>query len=623
MTTIPQRLAALREQMQQAGVSAYIVPGTDPHNSEYMASHWAEMQWISGFQGETGTAVITLTEALLWTDSRYYLQAEQELQGTTVRLMRESDIDCPTIAQWLRDNVQGTVAVNAEMYTVNAYRQLKESFGTLQLTACDLIRPIWTDNRPDIPMNPLYIYDDQYAGESVESKLAHVRQVLKDENAQALLIAALDEIGWLLNIRGTDVDFTPCVIAYVVVENDRCTLFVNSRKVNTEDAAALQRKGVSLLPYEAIYDYLRHLSADTVLMDGNRVNEALYEAVTGSTVRLFTPCPVQRMMSVKNETEIQGERLAMIEDGVALTRFFRWLDRWQEERDSEETELTLAARLHDYRAQGRHFTDDSFSTIAGWNANGAIVHYHAEEGKCAAIKGSGVLLLDSGGQYLDGTTDITRTVWIGDEKQISDQLRHDYTLVMKGHIALARARFPKGTRGNQLDILAHQYMWQEGITYGHGTGHGVGHFMGCHEGPANIRTDNNTNPIRLGNIFSDEPGIYRTGEYGIRTENLILTVKAGSQKVAFDNLQAMSNDTNKTNVNIYRPLSARTTGEEYYEFETLTLCFYDTRLLDLAMLTEDEKAWLNAYHQRVYTTLAPHLNNDEKAFLCEKCRQLP
>ena len=607
MTTIPQRLTALRERMQQAGISACIVPGTDPHNSEYMASHWAEMQWISGFQGETGTAVITLTEALLWTDSRYYLQAEKELQGTTVRLMRESDIDCPTIAQWLQKNVQGTVAVNAEMYTVNAFQQLKESIGSLPLTTCDLIRPIWTDNRPDIPMNPLYIYDDIYVGESVEDKLMRVRQVLKDENAQALLIAALDEVGWLLNIRGTDVDYTPCVIGYVIVENDRCTLFADARKVSGQDAATLQRKGVSLLPYEAIYDYLRHLSADTVLMDGNRVNEALYEAVTGSTVRLITPCPVQRMMSVKNETEIQGERLAMIEDGVALTRFFRWLDRWQEERDSEETELTLAARLHDYRAQGRHFTDDSFCTIAGWNANGAIVHYHAEEGKCATIKGSGVLLLDSGGQYLDGTTDITRTIWIGDEKQISDQLRHDYTLVMKGHIALARARFPKGTRGNQLDVLAHQYMWQEGITYGHGTGHGVGHFMGCHEGPANIRTDNNTNPIRLGNIFSDEPGIYRTGEYGIRTENLILTVKAGSQNIISP---------------VYHPLSDRTTGEEYYEFETLTLCFYDTRLLNLTMLTADEKAWLNAYHRCVFDTLSPHLDKEDRDFLKEKCQEL-
>lgn len=608
MTTIPQRLTALREQMKQAGISAYIVPGTDPHNSEYMAAHWAEMQWISGFQGETGTAVITLNEALLWTDSRYYLQAEQELTDTTVSLMRESDIDCPTIAQWLRDNIQGTVAVNAEMYTVNAFRRLKEEIDGLQLTTCDLIRPIWTDNRPDIPMNPLYLYDDKYAGEPVESKLTRVRQTLKDEHAQALLIAALDEIGWLLNIRGTDVDYTPCVIGYVVVETDRCTLFADARKVSRQDAQTLQQKGITLLSYEAIYDYLRHLSAGTVLLDGNRVNEALYEAVCSRKIRLLSPCPVQRMMSVKNETETEGERIAMTEDGVALTRFMHWLDRWQQERDTEETELTLADRLHDYRAQGKHFTDESFCTIAGWNANGAIVHYHAEESKCATIQGNGVLLLDSGGQYLDGTTDITRTVWIGDETQISDQLRHDYTLVMKGHIALARVRFPKGTRGNQLDVLAHQYMWVEGITYGHGTGHGVGHFMGCHEGPANIRTDNNTNPILLGNIFSDEPGIYRTGEYGIRTENLILTVKAGSQDIQSP---------------VYRPLSDRTTGEEYYEFETLTLCFYDTRLLDLAMLTEDEKSWLNAYHQRVYTTLAPHLNNDEKAFLCEKCRQLP
>ena len=323
MTTIPQRLTALREQMKKAGISAYIVPGTDPHNSEYMAAHWAEMQWISGFQGETGTAVITLNEALLWTDSRYYLQAEQELQGTTVGLMRESDIDCPTIAQWLQRNVQGIVAVNAEMYTVNAYRSLKESVGNLDLTTCDLIRPIWTDNRPDIPMNPLYIYDDRYAGESVESKLTRVRQLLQDEHAQALLIAALDEIGWLLNIRGTDVDYTPCVISYVVVENDRCTLFVDSRKVSEKDAATLNRKGVSILPYEAIYDYLNNLNAETVLIDGNRVNQALYEAVKGK-IRLLSPCPVQKMMSVKNETEIQGERTAMIEDGVALTRFFRW-----------------------------------------------------------------------------------------------------------------------------------------------------------------------------------------------------------------------------------------------------------------------------------------------------------
>ncbi|MCR4664071.1 MAG: aminopeptidase P family protein [Paludibacteraceae bacterium] len=609
MKNIPQRLAALREQMQQAGVSAYIVPGTDPHNSEYMATHWAEMQWISGFQGETGTAVITRTEALLWTDSRYYLQAEKELAGTTVRLMRESDIDCPTIAQWLQKNVQGTVAVNAEMYTVNAFHQLKESVGSLELTTCDLIRPVWTDHRPDIPMNPLYIYDDCYAGESVESKLIRVRQALKDENAQALLIAALDEIGWLLNIRGTDVDYTPCVIAYVVVEENRCTLFVDERKVNGKDAATLQQKGITLLPYEAIYDYLRNLSQSTVLLDGNRVNEALYEAVTkNNKVRKLTPCPVQKMMSVKNDTEIQGERTAMIEDGVALTRFFRWLDRWQQERDSEEDELTLAARLHEYRAMGKHFTDESFCTIAGWNANGAIVHYHAEEGKCARIEGDGVLLLDSGGQYLDGTTDITRTVWIGNPSNISDELKHDYTLVMKGHIALARARFPKGTRGNQLDVLAHQYMWQEGITYGHGTGHGVGHFMGCHEGPANIRTDNNTNPIQLGNIFSDEPGIYRTGEYGIRTENLVLTVPAGSQQDPSP---------------VYTPLSERATGEEYYEFETLTLCFYDTRLLDMTMLTPDEKAWINAYHRRVYDTLSPRLDEEEQTFLREKCMPLP
>lgn len=602
--TIIERLAALRALMKKEGLSAYIVPGTDPHASEYMAPHWAEMSWISGFLGETGTAVITMDKALLWTDSRYYLQAEIELKGTTVELMRESDVDCPSITKWLCDefkiqNSQLTIGVNPEMYSVNGYKKLREELedGGLELKSIDLIGPLWTEGRPDIPMNKLLPYDEKYAGESVASKLSRVREALAEKRADAAVIAELDEIGWLLNVRGTDVDYTPCVISYVIVEKDKCTIFIDPRKVDDAARAYLKEIGVTVRGYEEVYSYLNGIAATGVLYDGNRVNEALYEAINPKVTRKVnsTPSPIQVMMSVKNEVEIEGEKEAMRVDAVALTRFFRWLET--EALKTPQTEMTLARKLTAFRAEGKNYTDDSFCTIAGWKGNGAIVHYHATDEDCAKIEGNGVLLLDSGGQYLDGTTDITRTVWIGDEKAISAAVKQDYTLVLKGHIALAQVRFPKGTRGNQLDILAHQYMWAEGITYGHGTGHGVGHYMGCHEGPANIRTDNNTNPIKEGNIFSDEPGIYRAGEWGIRIENLVVTVPA-------------------------RQLSARTTGEQYYEFETITLCYYDTRLIDMTMLTESERAWINNYHKRVYEETAPRLTAEEAAWLKEKCKEI-
>ncbi len=592
---VKERLSALRRQMQELGLSAYIVPGTDPHASEYMAPHWAEMSWITGFLGETGTAVITHDQAFLWTDSRYYLQAEIELKGSTVVLMRESDVDCPTISQWLTSHIQGMVGVNPEMYSIRGYASLKEELadGGLGLHSCDLIRPIWTENRPDIPMNLLLPYEEKYAGESVACKLQRVRQALQDNRATALVVAELDEIGWLLNVRGTDVDYTPCVIAYCVVEMNRCTLFIYARKLDDAARQYLQSMQIEVREYEDVFAYLRGIKEGTVLMDGNRVNEALYEAVQVGR-KVVTPSPVQVMMSCKNEVEIAGEYEAHREDAVALVRFFKWLE--QEALATPQTEITLAQKLSQFRAMSPHYTEDSFCTIAGWRGNGAIVHYHATPENCAKIEGNGVLLLDSGGQYLEGTTDITRTIWVGDEKAIDPNAKHDFTLVLKGHIALSKARFPKGTRGNQLDVLAHQFMWQEGVHYAHGTGHGVGHYMGCHEGPANIRTDNNPNPIRLGNIFSDEPGIYRANEYGIRTENLVVTVPC--------------------------PMGERSTGETYYQFDILTLCFYDTRLMERSMMTDEEIRWINAYHQRVYDEIAPRLNEEEQNYLKHKCQAL-
>lgn len=599
---ITERLAALRALMQQHTISACIVPGTDPHASEYMAPHWTEMSWITGFLGETGTAVITMDKALLWTDSRYYLQAQAELRGTTVELMRESDVDCPSIPNWLCKAIgerrEARVAVNPEMYSVNGYRALKAELeeGGLELVSIDLISPLWTENRPAIPTSLLYEYSEQYAGESVESKLQRVRHALQEKHCQALVVSALDEIGWLLNIRGKDVDYTPCLISYVVVEMDKCTLFVAPSKLDDAAKEYLQRIHVGVQDYTQVFAYLQQLSVDTIMYDGGKVNEALYEAINADVKKVnISPSPVLKMQSVKNEVELNGERIAMRKDAVALTRFFYWLEN--EALKTPQTEITLAQKLGEFRAMGENYTDDSFCTIAGWKGNGAIVHYHATPDECAKIEGEGVLLLDSGGQYLDGTTDITRTVWVGNPANIPAAVKRDYTAVLKGHIALACARFPKGTRGNQLDVLARQFLWAEGMTYGHGTGHGVGHFMGCHEGPQNIRTDNNPNPLQVGNICSDEPGLYRANEYGIRTENLIAVRECSN-------------------------LEAHATGETFYEFETLTLCYYDTHMIDLSRMTPQEIAWINAYHEWVYAETAPMLSADEAAWLKEKCKAL-
>ena len=602
--SIIERLAALRALMRERGVSACIVPGTDPHASEYMAEHWTEMSWITGFLGETGTAVITLDQALLWTDSRYYLQAEAELKGTTVELMREGDIDCPSIPQWLCKQLAvnslqlAQVAVNPEMYSVNGYRALKAELaeGGIELVSMDLISPLWTENRPAIPTSLLYEYEEKYAGESVKSKLERVRQALKEKHCEALVVSALDEIGWLLNIRGKDVDYTPCLISYVVVEMEKCTIFVAANKLDDAAHAYLTKIGVGVGEYDQVFDYLKDIPVSSVMYDGGKVNEALFEAINPAANKVnVSPSPVLKMQSVKNTVELAGERLAMRKDAVALTKFFYWLDN--EAFQTPQTEITLAEKLGEFRAMGENYTDDSFCTIAGWKGNGAIVHYHATPEECAKIEGNGVLLLDSGGQYFDGTTDITRTVWIGDPTLIPDAVKRDYTLVLKGHIALACARFPKGTRGNQLDVLARQFLWAEGMTYGHGTGHGVGHFMGCHEGPQNIRTDNNPNPLQVGNICSDEPGLYRTNEYGIRIENLIAVREA-------------------------KDLGAHTTGETVLEFETLTLCYYDTRLMDLSRMTAEEIQWINDYHAWVYAEVAPLLPAAEATWLKEKCKAL-
>lgn len=582
------RLAALRAAMKEAKVAAYVVPGNDPHASEYMASHWCEMQWLSGFNGESGTMVVTTDKALLWTDSRYYLQAGIELKDSTIELMRESDIDCPSVVDWLAENVQGLVGVNPEMFSVNDFSAWNEK---IALKSVDLIKPLWIEGRPAIPADKLYPYSADFAGESVESKLARMREKLVALHGDAIIVSALDEIAWLLNIRGNDVEYNPVVISYVVLEADKCTLFVDANKIDTVARNYLDFNNIDMQPYEAVFEYIARLSG-TVIYDGARVNEALFEAIPANCKKINTKSPILIDKAHKNAVELEGERIAMRQDAAALTRFFKWLEEEAFANGKTQTEWDLMEKLHAFRVMGENFVEESFGTIAGYKGNGAIVHYAATKDNCTEVKPEGMLLLDSGGQYLDGTTDITRTVWLGGE--IPTQAKLDYTYVLKGHIALQTARFPRGTRGNQLDALAKQYMWEAGITYGHGTGHGVGHFLGCHEGPQNVRTDNNPTPLEVGHIVSDEPGIYRTGQWGIRTENLITVIPA-------------------------KQTEATTTEDEWLTFETLTLCFYDTNLIDMSLMTDKEIAWINAYHERVYKETAPLLNAEEAAYLARKC----
>ncbi len=598
MNIIIERLTALRTLMREHNLAAYIIPGTDPHASEYMADRWKEITWITGFKGETGTVLVTLDEAFLWTDSRYYLQAEKELAGTTVELMRESDLDTPTIPEWLNAHLASgqQVGVNPEMFSVQGYAALNERLTAngAHLTSIDLIRPLWIEDRPDIPTDPLFVFDEKYAGESVDSKLARIRAEVCKAGASAMVISALDEIAWLLNIRGNDVAFNPVVISYVLLEQDTCTLFVNPEKITPEAHAYFAAHNISVAGYEDIFKQLGTLNCP-VLFDGAKLNEALYEALPSSCAKIDVQSPILRIKSVKNETELAGVRKALRKDAVALTRFFKWLE---EDAFNEGfpphggtgrglTEYDIMQTLRDFRSEQENFIEESFETIAGYGANGAIVHYGATKDDCAVVHPYGMLLLDSGGQYLEGTTDITRTICLDEP---TEQMKRDFTLVLKGHIALACARFPRGTRGNQLDVLARQFLWQEGLHYGHGTGHGVGHFLSCHEGPQNIRMDNNPTPLLVGNICSDEPGLYRTGEYGIRTENLIVVVPAETTEFA-----------------------------DFLQFETLTLCFYDTRLIDLSIMTAQEIAWVNAYHQRVVDEVCPLLTEAEATWLRKKC----
>ena len=590
---VRERLVALRKLMKEQGIAAVVVPSVDPHGSEYVAEHWQERKWVSGFTGSAGTAVITTDGGCLWTDSRYFLQAAEQLKASGLQLQKDGEIGAPTIAEWLGKTLAkgATVAVNAAMFAVNELNALRHDLqeqGLALDTHHDLIAQVWTD-RPALPLDAIYELPLKYAGRLAADKLADVRRAIAAKNIDITLFTALDDVAWLLNMRGNDIAYNPVAIAFVWVDAERAILFINPEKVDTKMRQYLQATGVEVLPYDEVAEHLRAAKAGSrVGLDFGKVNYALYQSVGEKCTIVDFSSPVLGMKCVKNDVELVGFRCAMEKDGVALVRFMMWLEKAVPA--GHESELSVIDKLHDFRAEQENFVEESFNTIAGYADHGAIVHYGSTPESNVPLKAENFLLLDSGAQFYDATTDITRTIPLG---PTTAKQKRDYTLVMKGHIALAEARFPYGTRGNQIDILARQFLWQNGLSYGHGTGHGVGHFLGDHEGPQSIRTDNNPTRLEPGMVVSDEPGVYIAGEYGIRHENLLAVREVETTEFG-----------------------------RFLGFEILTLCPFDTTALDRTLMTAGEIDWLNRYHKMVYERLSPRLNDTERAWLRDKTKAI-
>lgn len=584
-------LEALRDLMRSKHIDAVIIPGTDPHQSEYPSEHWKFRDYVSGFTGSNGTAVVTLDDAGLWTDSRYFLQATEQLEGSGFTLHKENIPGEPTVLEWLGEvlDEDAVVGVDGRLFSLieaNRIEMFCAQNGFMFAPDFRAAEAIWTD-RPARPMNPAFVHDEALAGEEVDSKISRVVDAIDAADADGLLITALDEIAWLLNLRGSDVDYTPVVIAFAYVSEDERVLFIDSEKVTPEVKDHLKKYGVKIKDYDDIEKFLGKISSTaTVMVDPNRVSDALGQAMICH--KTYMASPVIALKGVKNECQIAGFRQAMLYDGAAMVRMMMWLEQ---NVANGITEMDVDRRLQQERAAYASNRGDSFHMIAGYKDHGAIVHYEATDESAYTLAPEGLLLIDTGGQYLEGTTDITRTISLGNPTAAE---KHDYTLILKGHLALSRAVFPKGTMGVQLDVLARGPLWNEGMTYLHGTGHGVGHFLGCHEGPQSIRMEANPTPLELGMVTSNEPGIYKTGEYGIRTENLLLCVPACSNEE----------------------------WGEFYKFESLTLFPYDTTLMDMDMLSREEVKQINDYHAMVCERLRPLLSADEAQWLEQKCKSI-
>ena len=595
ISEIKNRLAALRKQMQTHQLSAFIVPSTDPHSGEYVPEHWESRKWISGFTGSAGTAVITLEDAGLWTDSRYFIQAEEQLAGTGIRLFKDRLPETPSITEWLGsilkkgDKVGIDGWVNSHQEASGIQQELKTYGVELETMTQDIFDAIW-ENRPSLPQTPVFILDETRTGTSCTDKINRIREAIAKNGASAIILSALDEIAWTLNLRGDDVHCNPVFISYLLISKEGHTLYILEEKITEEVRQYLNLHHVEIKSYSALAEDLRTFeeSHQGILQISPLANEALYNLSAQYADTIVQASPVALMKAVKNESEQAGFRKAMERDGVALVKFLRWLK--EAVATGNETELSVDKKLYELRAEQADFKGISFDTIAGYKEHAAIVHYEATPETDIPLKPEGLLLLDSGAQYLDGTTDITRTIALG---PLTEEEKTDYTLVLKGHLHLQNAHFPAGTCGTQLDVLARIAMWKAGINYLHGTGHGIGHFLCVHEGPHQIRMNHMPTLLEPGMIVTDEPGIYKGGRHGIRTENTLLIVPA--QETEFG---------------------------KFYRFEPLTLCPIDKEAIAIDLMTDEELTWLNEYHQLVYHRLYPLLNEEEQAWLKEATNPL-
>lgn len=587
MNNINQRLASLREVMKREHLAAFIFPSTDAHQSEYVADHWLGRAWISGFNGSAGTAVVTMTSAALWTDSRYFLAAEEQLHGTEFQLMKLRIPGTPSIAEWLGKELADVASpevgldgwVNSYAATSGLISDLRKAGGITVRTNLDPLAEIWKD-RPSIPENPVEIQPLEYAGEDATSKIQRIRKALRTYHADGILVSALDDIAWTLNLRGTDVHCNPVFVSYLLIASDKVSLFVDEAKVSAEVRAYLEAHGVSLYNYNKVEDGLKEYSEYNILLDANETSYYLWKTVKCQEIVAKTS-PIPAMKAVKSEAEIAGYRRAMLRDGVAMVKFLKWLVPAVEA--GGQTEMSIDRKLTSLRAEQEQFRYISFDTIAGYQAHGAIVHYEASAETDAPLKPEGFLLLDSGAQYQDGTTDITRTIALG---PVTEEMKHIYTLVLKGHIQLELAKFPDGASGTQLDALARECMWREGLNFLHGTGHGVGSYLNVHEGPHQVRMEYMPAPLRAGMTVTDEPGLYLADKFGVRIENTLL-------------------------IKDYM----ETEFGKFLQMESLTLCPIDTAPIDVDMLLPEELNWLNSYHAEVYAKLAPYLDEEEQIWL--------
>lgn len=587
MNITNQRLECLREVMKREHLAAFIFPSTDAHQSEYVADHWMGRAWISGFNGSAGTAVVTRHSAALWTDSRYFLAAEEQLQGTEFQLMKLKIPGTPSIAEWLGKELMDVDSpevgldgwVNSYSSTCGLIADLRKAGGITVRTNFDPLEEIWKD-RPSIPLKPVEIQPMEYAGEDISSKIVRIRKALRTQHADGMLVSALDDIAWTLNLRGTDVHCVPVFVSYLLIASDKVSLFVDETKISSEVRAYLESNGVSIYKYNKVEEGLKAYSEYNILLDGNETSYYLWKAVRCQEI-VQASSPIPAMKAVKNEAEIAGYRRAMLKDGVAMVKFLKWLLPAVEA--GGETEISIDKKLTALRAEQNLFRDISFDTIAGYQAHGAIVHYEATPETDIPLKPEGLLLLDSGAQYQDGTTDITRTIALG---PITEEMKHIYTLVLKAHIQLELAKFPDGASGTQLDALGRECMWREGLNFLHGTGHGVGSYLSVHEGPHQIRMEYMPTPLRAGMTLTDEPGLYLAGKFGVRIENTVLLSEY-----------------------------METEFGKFLQIEPLTLCPIDTAPVDMTMLLPEELAWLNDYHAKVYAELAPYLDEEEKKWL--------